>query len=177
MTSPQDAMNRRRFLTSSASGMAGAGVLAGWDGLLAAGAGDGNEGTSASAGSQARSGATGGRRTLVRGRWVVGFDGREHRLIDDGVVVYEADRIVHVGRSYEGDVDEVIDASGRLVIPGLVNIHAVSNIDIVHFRIDGLGQGARPSRVSARSTVSPIRARTSRVTSFARARGSPSPVC
>ncbi len=78
-------------------------------------------------------------RTLIRGSWVVGFDGQEHRLVKDGVVVYEDDRIVHVGKSYNDDVDEVIDAKRRLVIPGLVNIHAVSSICIVHFRIDGVG--------------------------------------
>lgn len=36
-------------------------------------------------------------RTKIQGGWVVGFDGREHRLLRDGVVVLEGDRIVHVG--------------------------------------------------------------------------------
>jgi len=80
-------------------------------------------------------------RKLIRGSWVVGYDGREHRLIEDGVVVYEDDRVVHVGKGYDGEADEVTDAKGRLVIPGLVNIHAVTSIDIVHFRIDGIGRG------------------------------------
>ena len=75
----------------------------------------------------------------------MGYDGEEHRLIDDGVVVYEDDRIVHVGTTYEGNADEIIEAQGRLVIPGFVNIYAVSNIDIVHFRIDGLGIGGPPN--------------------------------
>jgi cytosine/adenosine deaminase-related metal-dependent hydrolase len=80
-------------------------------------------------------------RTLIKGSWVVGYDGQEHRLIEDGVVVYEDDRVVHVGKGYNGDADEVVEAKGRLVIPGLVNIHAVTSIDIVHFRIDGVGKG------------------------------------
>ena len=144
MRSREDSMDRRRFLASSASGVAGAGMLGGWDRLVAADTTAGaNEAPGASRSRRERQTAGSGR-TLVRGRWVVGFDGQEHRLIDDGVVVYEGDRIVHVGRSYDGDVDEVIEAEGRLVIPGLVNIHAVSNIDIVHFRIDGLGQGGAP---------------------------------
>lgn len=80
-------------------------------------------------------------RTVIKGSWVVGYDGEEHRLISDGVVVYEDDRVIHVGKGYEGEADEVIEAKGRLVIPGLVNIHAVTSIDIVHFRIDGAGKG------------------------------------
>jgi len=136
-------MDRRRFLKSSASGAAGAGMLAGWDDLIAHeqdSVGEPNAGTAPTARSQ-----NGAKRTLIRGRWVVGYDGREHRLIDDGVVVFEDDRIVHVGRTYDGRADEVIDAKGHLVIPGLINIHAVSNIDIVHFRIDGLGTGGAPT--------------------------------
>jgi cytosine/adenosine deaminase-related metal-dependent hydrolase len=80
-------------------------------------------------------------RTVIKGSWVVGYDGEEHRLISDGVVVYEDDRIIHVSKSYDGEANEVIEAKGRLVIPGLVNIHAVTSIDIVHFRIDGAGKG------------------------------------
>ena len=91
-------------------------------------------------------------RSLIRGSWVVGFDGQEHRLIKDGVVVYEDDRIVHVGKSYDGAVDDTIEAKGRLIIPGLVNIHAVTSICIVHFRIDGVGSGGSPSGLSPCST-------------------------
>jgi 5-methylthioadenosine/S-adenosylhomocysteine deaminase len=74
-------------------------------------------------------GVHGGRfvRTLITGRWVVGFDGRQHRLIDNGMVVLEDDRIVHVGRRFDGEVDRTIDA-GRfgLVSPGFVNVHSHS---------------------------------------------------
>lgn len=62
-------------------------------------------------------------KTLIRGRWVVGFNGSEHRVIPNGVVVYEGDRILHVGSGYGGPVDETIDASEKLVLPGFVNMH------------------------------------------------------
>ena len=52
-------------------------------------------------------------RTLIRGSWVARYDGQEHRLIKDGVVVYEDDRIIHVGKSYDGEVNEAIGASAR----------------------------------------------------------------
>ncbi|GAH09404.1 unnamed protein product, partial [marine sediment metagenome] len=49
--------------------------------------------------------------------------GEEHRLLEDGIVVYEEDRIIHVGKSYSGKVDKTLDAKKRLVLPGFVNIH------------------------------------------------------
>jgi len=79
--------------------------------------------------------------TLIKGSWVVGYDGERHRLITDGEVAYEDDRVIYVGRNYEGSPNNVIDAKGKLVSPGLINIHAVTSICITHFRIDGIKKG------------------------------------
>jgi len=68
-------------------------------------------------------------RTLIHGDYVVAFDGDQHRIVRSGVVVYEDDRILHVGRSFQGEVDTQIDASeSKLIIPGLVNIHMHAGI-------------------------------------------------
>ncbi|MGE3967946.1 MAG: chlorohydrolase family protein [Dongiaceae bacterium] len=67
--------------------------------------------------------AKSGRRKLVKGGWIVAFDGTEHRILKDGVILIEGGDIRHVGRSYDGPVDETIDASRDLVIPGLINTH------------------------------------------------------
>lgn len=80
-------------------------------------------------------------RTLVKGSWVVGFQHGRHAVLRDGVVVYENDRIVAVGRTYDGPVDQTIDATGKLVAPGFVNIHAVANIDIQTLVLDSTEQG------------------------------------
>lgn len=61
--------------------------------------------------------------TMIKGGWIVGFDGETHRILRDGVVVYRGDTITYVGKSYTGAVDETIDASRHLVSPGLVNAH------------------------------------------------------
>ncbi len=63
-------------------------------------------------------------RTAIRGGWVVAFDGSRHRIISDGAVVFVGDRIVAVGVGAEADADTVIDARGKLVIPGLISTHA-----------------------------------------------------
>ena len=64
------------------------------------------------------------RRLAIRAGWVVAFDGRQHRILRDGVVVLEGDRIVHVGRTYEGAADEGVDARDRVLTPGLISTHA-----------------------------------------------------
>jgi len=76
-------------------------------------------------------------RTLIQGSYVVAFDGNGHRIIRDGVVVFEGSEIVHVGKSYEGEVDHTIDAKGKLISPGFINIHALASTSITHLRLDG----------------------------------------
>jgi 5-methylthioadenosine/S-adenosylhomocysteine deaminase len=62
----------------------------------------------------------------LEGGTVVTMDG-QRRIIDNGSVVVEADRIVDVGDKLEvrsrRKLDEVIDCTGKVVIPGLINAH------------------------------------------------------
>jgi len=80
-------------------------------------------------------------KTKIQGGYIVAFDGKGHRIIRDSVVVYEDDKVIHVAKSYGGDVDQTIDAKGKLVCPGFINIHAVASICITHFRLDALRRG------------------------------------
>lgn len=62
-------------------------------------------------------------RTKLQGGTVVGFDGRSHVLIRDGVVVWDDDRIIFVGATYTQPVDRTLHAPERLIIPGFVDLH------------------------------------------------------
>ncbi|HEU4343793.1 MAG TPA: chlorohydrolase family protein [Candidatus Binatia bacterium] len=68
-------------------------------------------------------------KTLIQGGYVVGFDGKEHEIIKDGVVVFERDRIEFVGKEYSRPVDRRIDAKGCLVSPGFIDTHFHSGIN------------------------------------------------
>ncbi len=61
--------------------------------------------------------------TEIRNGTVIAWDGQQHTVIDPGVVVFDGNEITHVGAAYDGTPDEVIDATGRIVMPGLVNSH------------------------------------------------------
>jgi cytosine/adenosine deaminase-related metal-dependent hydrolase len=88
-------------------------------------------------------------RTLIRGGWIVGFQHGRHALLREGVVVYEDDRILYVGAGFAGEADVVIEAAGKLVAPGLVNIHALANIDIQTLVLDASEEGLACSEVTA----------------------------
>lgn len=61
--------------------------------------------------------------TEIRNGVVIAWlDGR-HQVLDPGVVTFEGNEIKFVGAAWDGEADEVIDAGGRLVMPGLVNSH------------------------------------------------------
>jgi 5-methylthioadenosine/S-adenosylhomocysteine deaminase len=64
-------------------------------------------------------------KTLIRGGTVLTLD-REDRVLDGHDVLVEDGRIARVGGRLDerdGPFDRTIDASGRLVMPGLVNAH------------------------------------------------------
>lgn len=65
--------------------------------------------------------------TLVRkASWLVAWDeaaGR-HVYLRDADLAFEGNRIVHVGPGFSGEAGRVVEGSGRLVMPGLVNIHS-----------------------------------------------------
>ncbi len=97
----------------------------------------------------------------IRGKFVVGFNGEEHRLLRDGVVVIEGRRIKHVGKTYRGEVNRWIDASDCLVMPGLINthIHASSSpkdksfledVGARHFYMSSLGENLTALGMSMR---------------------------
>lgn len=68
-------------------------------------------------------------KTLIQGGHVVGFNGKDHEIIKDGVVVFHDDRILFVGKQYSEPVDKIIAAPGCLVSPGFIDTHFHSGIN------------------------------------------------
>jgi cytosine/adenosine deaminase-related metal-dependent hydrolase len=62
--------------------------------------------------------------TLYRAGWIVAFQEGEHRILRDGCLVVEGDRVTFVGSTYDGDVDRAVDLPDRIVTPGFINTHA-----------------------------------------------------
>jgi 5-methylthioadenosine/S-adenosylhomocysteine deaminase len=63
-------------------------------------------------------------RTCIKASHIIAYNGQSHCHLENGVVVYEGNTILYVGREYPGPVDRTIDASGKVVTPGFINTHA-----------------------------------------------------
>lgn len=66
---------------------------------------------------------------MVKGKYVIGWEDDDFVIYRDGCVAWEGDTIVHVGRDFTGDVDEVIDAGDAIIAPGFIDMNAVGDID------------------------------------------------
>lgn len=73
--------------------------------------------------------------TIIRARHVVAHQRGRHVLLDDGEVVVRGVRIESVGpRTGRSDADEVIDLGDAVMLPGLIDLDAVTDID--HLQLD-----------------------------------------
>src|SRR6476659_9240280 len=63
-------------------------------------------------------------RTRINAAHIIATQNNEHRHLRDGVVVYEGDRIIHVGKSFDGEADQTIDLPHGVLTPGFINTHA-----------------------------------------------------
>ncbi len=83
--------------------------------------------------------------TRLQGGWVVGWraDGG-HEVLEGGCVVLDGDRVRFVG--FPDDpacppADTTLELPGRLISPGLINLHGIANVDLQPLRIDVNGVG------------------------------------
>jgi cytosine/adenosine deaminase-related metal-dependent hydrolase len=66
----------------------------------------------------------------IDGGTIVGWSGASHELIPDGSVLIEGDTISYVGSDRTRRADRVIDASGKLVCPGFINLHVHTQLNV-----------------------------------------------
>lgn len=66
----------------------------------------------------------------IDGGVIVGWSGTGHEIVSNGSVVIEGDRIKTVGTDKSEAVDRVIDAAGKIVSPGFINLHVHSQLNI-----------------------------------------------
>lgn len=68
--------------------------------------------------------------TVIRGKAVLGYDGRQHVLIQNGVVVFDGPEIVYVGDNWQGaPPSSTMDFSDSLILPGFINLHSHTGIE------------------------------------------------
>lgn len=75
-------------------------------------------------------------RTALCARWIVAHQDGGHRLLENGEVVIDRDRVIHVGAPFEGEVARRIDLGEVLVSPGLIDLDALSDLDTTTLGVD-----------------------------------------
>lgn len=91
-------------------------------------------------------------RTALGARWIVGYAGESHRLLENAEVVIEGQRVLYVGPAFPGEVTRRIDLGEALVSPGFVDLDALSDIDTTLLTVD-YGPGWAKGRVWPQSYV------------------------
>ena len=66
----------------------------------------------------------------IDGGMVVGWSGAGHEIVPGGSVLIEGNTIQSVGSDKSPAADRVIDASGKIVCPGFVNLHVHSQLNV-----------------------------------------------
>jgi cytosine/adenosine deaminase-related metal-dependent hydrolase len=66
----------------------------------------------------------------IDGGVVVGWSGSGHELIPEGSLLIDGDQITSVGTDKSQSADKVIDASGKIICPGFINLHVHSQLNI-----------------------------------------------
>lgn len=74
--------------------------------------------------------------TAIRNAWIVTQDAQ--RRVLKGDVVVEDERIVSVGPAYNGTADREIDATGDIVMPGMINTHTHIAMSVMKGVVDDL---------------------------------------
>ncbi|MFD7491827.1 chlorohydrolase family protein [Streptomyces sp. NPDC059832] len=68
-------------------------------------------------------------RTRWRATHILAHRDGGHALLRDGEIVWDGDTIAYVGTGYDGPVDVELDLGETLVMPGLIDLDALTDID------------------------------------------------
>lgn len=77
--------------------------------------------------------------TKLQGGYVVAYNGTQHEVLEGGCVVFEGSEISFVGFPADPHcpvTEQTLHAPGKLISPGLINLHCIANIDLQPLRID-----------------------------------------
>ena len=79
--------------------------------------------------------------TLLRGKYVIAYDGTRHVIYEDGEVAWRGNTILFVGHDYPGEYDTLWDTGLSVISPGFIDLEADvdtdhANFDVVLFKKD-----------------------------------------
>lgn len=76
--------------------------------------------------------------TLIKNGTVISMDLKRDKQFEIMDVVFSDNKIIYVGNDYQGEYDKVIDVTGKIVMPGLINCHTHLGMSIFRATNDDL---------------------------------------
>ena len=76
--------------------------------------------------------------TLIKNGTVISMDLKRDKQFEIMDVVFSDNKIIYVGNGYHDEYDKVIDATGKIVMPGLINCHTHLGMSIFRATNDDL---------------------------------------
>ncbi len=76
--------------------------------------------------------------TLIKNGTVISMDLKRDKQFEIMDVVFSDNKIIYVGTDYQGEYDKVIDVTGKIVMPGLINCHTHLGMSIFRATNDDL---------------------------------------
>ena len=68
-------------------------------------------------------------KTKIRAKYILTYQEGRLTMLEDACVVYEEDTIIYVGKDDGGHVDEVMDETENLLLPGFIDLDALGDVD------------------------------------------------
>lgn len=59
-----------------------------------------------------------------RASWILAFDGRQHVIVENGIVAWDGDTIAYVGKDAPQFGESLVELPGRLIMPGMICLHS-----------------------------------------------------
>ena len=91
-------------------------------------------------------------KTKITGRYIIGWSGSHHQILENGEIVFDKDTILFVGFDYPEPVDKMIEAGNAVVGPGFVDLDALADLDSAMLGFDN-GPPWKKGRVWASTYV------------------------
>lgn len=77
-------------------------------------------------------------KTLIKNGYVITMDFKRKEVVEKLDILYNDDKICFVGKDYNGEYDEIIDATDKIVMPGLINCHTHIGMSLFRATNDSL---------------------------------------
>ncbi|MGR3805665.1 amidohydrolase family protein [Marinibacterium profundimaris] len=90
-------------------------------------------------------------RKALSARWVIGHENGAHVIFENGCVVIEGTKILHVGPAFEGEAER-IDYGEAILSPGFIDLDALSDLDTTILGYDN-GPAWKKGRVWPQSYI------------------------